>query len=59
MLNGGIESLRLVFKGDKLVELESQDGQQLQRLLSFSKIKQHNTLPADTLIFVTVYDTHL
>jgi outer membrane lipoprotein carrier protein len=52
VLNGGIESLRLVFKGDKLVELESQDGQQQKSLLSFSKIKQNNTLPADTFIFV-------
>ena len=51
-LNGGIESLRLVFKGDTLVELESQDGQQQQSLLSFNNIKQNNPLPADPFIFV-------
>ena len=51
-LNGGIESLRLVFKGDTLVELESQDGQQQKSLLSFNNIKQNNALPADTFIFV-------
>lgn len=51
-LKGGIESLRLVFKGDTLVELESQDGQQQKSLLVFSKIKQNNVLPADTFIFV-------
>lgn len=51
-LNGGIESLRLVFNGDILVELESQDGQQQKSLLVFSEIKQNNTLPADTFIFV-------
>jgi outer membrane lipoprotein carrier protein len=51
-LNGGIESLRLLFKGDKLVELESQDGQQQKSLLSFSEIKQNKALAADTFIFV-------
>ena len=51
-LNGGIESLRLVFNDDMLVELESQDGQQQKSLLSFSDIKQNNSLPADTFIFV-------
>ena len=51
-LNGGIESLRLVFKGDFLVELESQDGQQQKSLLLFDNIKQNNVLPADTFIFV-------
>ena len=51
-LNGGIESLRLVFKGDVLVELESQDGQQQKSLLLFDNIKQNNVLPADTFIFV-------
>ena len=51
-LNGGIESLRLVFKGDRLVELESRDGQQQKSLLLFSEIKQNQVLPADTFIFV-------
>jgi outer membrane lipoprotein carrier protein len=51
-LKGGIESLRLVFKGDTLVELESQDGQQQKSLLLFSEIKQNHSLPADTFIFV-------
>lgn len=51
-LNGGIESLRLVFNGDTLVELESQDGQQQKSLLLFSDIKQNHPLPADTFIFV-------
>jgi outer membrane lipoprotein carrier protein len=51
-LNGGIESLRLVFNGDLLVELESQDGQQQKSLLSFSEIQQNKTLAADTFIFV-------
>jgi outer membrane lipoprotein carrier protein len=51
-LNGGIESLRLVFKGDMLVELESQDGQQQKSLLSFSEIKQNKPLPADIFTFV-------
>jgi len=51
-LNGGIESLRLVFKGDKLVVLESQDGQQQKSVLSFSEIQQNKTLPTDTFIFV-------
>jgi len=51
-LNGGIESLRLVFNGDILVELESQDGQQQKSLLLFSEIKQNNALPVDTFIFV-------
>jgi outer membrane lipoprotein carrier protein len=51
-LNGGFESLRLVFNGDILVELESQDGQQQKSLLLFSDVKQNNALPADTFIFV-------
>ena len=51
-LNGGIESLRLVFKGDTLVELESQDGQQQKSVLLFSDIKQNHSLPADTFLFV-------
>jgi outer membrane lipoprotein carrier protein len=51
-LNGGIESLRLVFKGDRLVELESRDGQQQKSVLLFSEIKQNQVLPADTFIFV-------
>ena len=51
-LKGGIESLRLVFKGDLLVELESQDGQQQKSVLSFSEIQQNKTLPTDTFIFV-------
>jgi outer membrane lipoprotein carrier protein len=51
-LNGGIESLRLLFKGDVLIELESQDGQQQKSLLTFSEIKQNNPLAADTFIFV-------
>ena len=51
-LNGGIESLRLVFNGDILVELESQDGQQQKSLLLFSEIKQNNALPVDTFTFV-------
>jgi outer membrane lipoprotein carrier protein len=51
-LKGGIESLRLVFKGDILIELESQDGQQQKSLLLFSEIKQNHSLPADTFIFV-------
>jgi len=50
--NGGIESLRLVFNGDILVELESQDGQQQKSKLTFSEIKQNSPLPADTFIFV-------
>jgi outer membrane lipoprotein carrier protein len=51
-LNGGIESLRLVFNGDLLVELESLDGQQQKSVLSFSEIKQNDPLPKDTFIFV-------
>jgi outer membrane lipoprotein carrier protein len=51
-LNGVIESLRLVFNNDTLVELESQDGQQQRSLLSFSDITQNNSLPEDTFIFV-------
>ena len=51
-LKGGIESLRLVFKGDLLVELESQDGQQQKSVLSFSEIQQNKILAADTFIFV-------
>ena len=51
-LNGGIESLRLVFNNDTLVELESQDGQQQKSLLLFSEIQQNHSLPADTFIFV-------
>jgi outer membrane lipoprotein carrier protein len=51
-LNGGIESLRLVFNGDMLVELESRDGQQQKSLLSFTEVKQNKTLPADTFLFV-------
>ncbi|MFT5839457.1 MAG: outer membrane lipoprotein carrier protein [Flavobacteriales bacterium] len=50
--NGGIESLRLLFNGDILVELESQDGQQQKSLLSFSEIKQNTTLPAEIFTFV-------
>jgi outer membrane lipoprotein carrier protein len=50
-LNGGIESLRLVFNGDTLVELESVDGQQQKSFLSFSEIKQNKSLPVDTFIF--------
>lgn len=50
--NGGIESLRLLFKGDLLIELESQDGQQQKSLLTFSEIKQNNPLPADSFTFV-------
>jgi outer membrane lipoprotein carrier protein len=50
-LGGGVESLRLVFKGDMLVELESQDSQQQKSLLSFSEIEQNNSLPAETFIF--------
>jgi outer membrane lipoprotein carrier protein len=50
--NGAITSLRLVFKDDVLVELESLDGQQQKSHLVFSQIKQNNTLPADTFIFV-------
>ncbi|PKG97419.1 outer membrane lipoprotein chaperone LolA [Paraglaciecola sp. MB-3u-78] len=51
-LTGGIVSLRLVFKGDTLVELESQDGQQQKSVLLFSEIKQNHSLPADTFLFV-------
>ena len=51
-LNSGIESLRLVFDNDTLVELESQDGQQQKSLLLFSEIKQNYSLPDDTFIFV-------
>lgn len=51
-LNGGIESLRLVFDGDMLVELESQDGQQQRSLLLFSEVKQNESLPVDTFRFV-------
>ena len=50
--NGGIDSLRLVFNNDTLVELETQDGQQQKSLLVFSDIKQNHLLPADTFIFV-------
>lgn len=50
--NGGIELLRLVFNDDKLIELESQDGQQQKSVLSFSQIKQNHSLPADTFKFV-------
>ncbi|MBU3005192.1 outer membrane lipoprotein chaperone LolA [Paraglaciecola arctica] len=50
--NGGIESLRLVFDGDLLVELESKDGQQQKSLLTFSEIKQNKTLPPETFVFV-------
>ena len=51
-LNGGIESLRLVFNGDTLIEIESQDGQQQKSLLLFSEIQQNHSLPADTFMFV-------
>ena len=51
-LNGGIESLRLVFNGDTLIEIESQDGQQQKSLLLFSEIEQNHSLPADTFRFV-------
>ena len=51
-LNGGIESLRLVFKDDMLVELESQDGQQQKSLLLFSEIKQNHALPPNTFTFM-------
>jgi outer membrane lipoprotein carrier protein len=51
-LNGGIESLRLVFNGDTLIEIESQDGQQQKSLLLFSEIQQNHSLPADTFRFV-------
>jgi outer membrane lipoprotein carrier protein len=51
-LKGGIESLRLVFKDDILVELESIDGQQQKSVLLFSEIKQNHSLLADTFIFV-------
>lgn len=51
-LKGGIESLRLLFNGDILVELESQDGQQQKSLLLFSDIKQNKSLADDTFIFV-------
>jgi outer membrane lipoprotein carrier protein len=50
-LNGGIESLRLVFNGDTLIEIESQDGQQQKSLLLFSEIQQNHSLPADTFRF--------
>jgi outer membrane lipoprotein carrier protein len=52
VFNGGIESLRLVFDGDTLVELESQDGQQQKSVLLFTDIKQNHSLPVDTFIFV-------
>jgi outer membrane lipoprotein carrier protein len=52
VFNGGIESLRLVFDGDTLVKLESQDGQQQKSVLSFTDIKQNHSLPVDTFIFV-------
>ena len=52
VLNGGIESLRLVFNGDLLISLESQDGQQQKSVLTFSKIKQNNALPTDIFTFV-------
>ncbi len=51
-LNGGIKTLRLLFKGDLLVELESQDAQQQKSLLLFGEIKQNHSLPSDTFIFV-------
>ena len=51
-LNGGVESLRLVFDNDTLVELESQDGQQQKSLLLFSEINQNHSLPDDIFIFV-------
>ena len=51
-LNSGIESLRLVFDNDTLVELESQDGQQQKSLLLFSEINQNHSLPDDIFIFV-------
>ena len=51
-LNGGIKTLRLLFKGDLLVELESQDAQQQKSLLLFGEIKQNHALPPDTFIFV-------
>jgi outer membrane lipoprotein carrier protein len=51
-LNGGIKTLRLLFKGDLLVELESQDAQQQKSLLLFGEIKQNHSLPPDTFIFV-------
>lgn len=51
-LNGGVESLRLIFKGDNLVELESIDGQQQKSLLVFSEIKQNISLSTDTFNFV-------
>lgn len=51
-LNGGVESLRLVFDGEMLVELESLDAQQQKSVLQFSEIKQNTPLPADSFIFV-------
>ena len=51
VFNGGVESLRLVFNGDTLVELESQDGQKQKSLLLFSDIKQNKALPTDTFLF--------
>ena len=57
--NGGIDSLRLVFNNDTLVELETQDGQQQKSLLVFSDIKQNHSLPADTFLFVMPDDYEL
>ena len=57
--NGGIDSLRLVFNNDTLVELETQDGQQQKSLLLFSDIKQNHSLPADTFLFVMPDDYEL
>ena len=51
VFNGGVESLRLVFNGDTLVELESQDGQKQKSLLLFSDIQQNKALPTDTFLF--------
>jgi outer membrane lipoprotein carrier protein len=57
--NGGIDSLRLVFNNDTLVELETQDGQQQKSSLLFSDIKQNHSLPADTFLFVMPDDYEL
>ena len=51
-LDGGIESLKLVFDGNTLIELESQDSQQQTSLLKFTDIQQNQTVASDTFIFV-------
>ena len=51
-LDGTLVSLRLLFNGNTLIELESEDGQQQKSLLLFSQIQQNHSLATDTFMFV-------